>query len=50
MDVAEWSLCVRVSSSVVTQTLLAFPMIGLYLLSIGIAWLFGRDREHPEDE
>ncbi len=35
---------------VVTQTLLAFPMIALYLLSIGIAWTFGRDREHPEEE
>ncbi len=34
---------------VVTQTLLAFPMIGLYLLSIGIAWLFGRDRQHPDE-
>ena len=35
---------------VVTQTLLAFPMIALYLLSIGIAWTFGRDRQHPEDD
>ena len=34
---------------VVTQTLLAFPMIGLYILSIGIAWAFGKDREHPDD-
>lgn len=34
---------------VVTQTLLAFPMIALYLLSIGIAWAFGRDREHPDE-
>jgi len=34
---------------VVTQTLLAFPMIGLYLLSIAIAWLFGRDRQHPDE-
>ncbi len=32
---------------VVTQSLLAFPMIGLYLLSIGIAWVVGRDREIP---
>ena len=32
---------------VVTQSLLAFPMIGLYLLSIGIAWVCGRDREIP---
>ena len=34
---------------VITQTLLAFPMIALYLLSIGIAWMFGRDRQHPEE-
>jgi sec-independent protein translocase protein TatC len=34
---------------VVTQTLLAFPMVGLYLLSIGIAWAFGKDREDPDD-
>jgi len=34
---------------VVTQTLLAFPMVALYLLSIGIAWVFGRDRQHPPD-
>lgn len=34
---------------VVTQTLMAFPMIGLYLFSIGVAWGFGRDREHPDD-
>ncbi|TDI45213.1 MAG: twin-arginine translocase subunit TatC [Acidobacteria bacterium] len=34
---------------VVTQMLLAFPMIVLYVLSIGIAWMFGRDRKHPED-
>ncbi len=35
---------------VVTQTLLAFPMIGLYLLSIGIAWAFGRDRDGSDEE
>jgi sec-independent protein translocase protein TatC len=28
----------------VTQTLLALPMIGLYLLGVGVAWLFGRPR------
>jgi sec-independent protein translocase protein TatC len=32
---------------VVTQTLMAMPMIGLYLFSIGIAWLVGRDRQKP---
>ena len=34
---------------VVTQMLLALPMIALYVLSIGIAWIFGRDRQNPED-
>jgi sec-independent protein translocase protein TatC len=35
---------------VVTQSLLAFPMIGLYILSIGIAAVFGRKREIPNEE
>jgi sec-independent protein translocase protein TatC len=34
---------------VVTQSLLAVPMIGLYLLSIGVAWLCGREREISEE-
>ncbi len=35
---------------VVTQSLLAVPMIGLYILSIGIAWLCARQRERaPEN-
>jgi len=29
----------------VTQTALALPMIGLYLLGVGIAYLFGKKRE-----
>jgi sec-independent protein translocase protein TatC len=33
---------------VVTQSLLAFPMIGLYFLSIGIAAIFGRKRDTDE--
>jgi sec-independent protein translocase protein TatC len=28
-----------------TQTLLAGPMVGLYILSIGLAWLFGKRRK-----
>lgn len=32
---------------VVTQTLMAGPMVLLYLLSIGIAVVFGKDREPP---
>lgn len=35
---------------VVTQSLLAFPMLGLYLLGAGLAWLFGRPRRHPEEK
>ena len=35
---------------VVTQSLLAVPMIGLYLLSIGIAWLCGRERDRQQDD
>jgi sec-independent protein translocase protein TatC len=31
----------------VVQSLLAFPMIGLYVFSIGIAWVVGRHREKP---
>jgi LPXTG-motif cell wall-anchored protein len=30
-----------------TQTAMATPMIGLYLLSIALAWLFGKKRQ-PE--
>ncbi|HXE81282.1 MAG TPA: twin-arginine translocase subunit TatC [Vicinamibacterales bacterium] len=36
------------TSDVVTQTLMAAPMMVLYLVSIGIAWLFGK-RSTPED-
>jgi sec-independent protein translocase protein TatC len=32
---------------VVNQTLLALPMIGLYLLGVLVAWLFGRARKPP---
>lgn len=35
---------------VVTQTLLAFPMVALYLLSVFIAWAVGKDRESPPDD
>ena len=34
---------------VVTQSLLALPMLGLYLLGVGVAWLFGRPRRKPEE-
>jgi sec-independent protein translocase protein TatC len=32
------------TGDMVTQTIFAAPMVGLYLLSIAIAWLFGRKR------
>jgi len=37
------------SSDVVNQTLMAGPMIALYLLSIIIAWVFGRKRRTSDD-
>ena len=33
-----------------TQTIFAMPMIALYILSIGIAWLVGRKRKPAEEE
>jgi sec-independent protein translocase protein TatC len=30
-----------------TQSLMAGPMIGLYIVSIGLAWMFGKRRRHP---
>ncbi len=34
-----------------TQTLFAVPMIGLYLISIVIAWAFGKKRRlEPSEE
>ena len=32
------------------QALLAGPMVGLYVLSIGLAWLFGKKRKKVTDE
>ncbi len=32
------------SGDMLTQTLFALPMIGLYIISIGIAWAFGKRR------
>lgn len=32
----------------VTQSLLAVPMLGLYLIGVAVAWMFGRDRRAPE--
>ena len=38
------------TGDMVTQTIFAAPMVGLYLLSIGIAWFFGKTRLIPDDE
>jgi sec-independent protein translocase protein TatC len=35
---------------VVTQSLLALPMLGLYLLGVGVSWLFGKPRRRPESD
>jgi sec-independent protein translocase protein TatC len=37
-------------ASPVTQTAMAAPMILLYLLSILLAWLFGKKREPIDEE
>jgi sec-independent protein translocase protein TatC len=37
------------SGDMLTQTLFAVPMIGLYLISIAIAWMFGKKRRRPAE-
>ena len=37
------------TGDMVTQTIFAAPMIGIYLLSILVAWMFGRARPEPDD-
>lgn len=37
------------SADVVNQTMLALPMMGLYLLGVLVAWMFGRARRKPQD-
>ena len=37
------------TADVVNQTLLALPMLGLYLLGVLIAFLFGRKRKKPDE-
>jgi sec-independent protein translocase protein TatC len=38
------SAVITPSGDVVNQTMLAAPIIGLYLLGVGVAWLFGKRR------
>jgi len=49
-------LLIFVAAAVITPTgdpmtlvLMAGPMIGLYILSIGLAWIFGKRRRHAEE-
>jgi sec-independent protein translocase protein TatC len=43
------SAVVTPSGDIVTQTILAVPMMGLYLLGVGVAWAFGKPRRAQED-
>jgi sec-independent protein translocase protein TatC len=36
------------SSDMASQMIVAFPMIGLYILSIAIAWIFGKKKRNDE--
>lgn len=44
------SAIITPTPDVVTQTALAGPMVGLYLFGVLIAWIFGRDRRHEEED
>ena len=35
--------------SVVNQVVMAAPMIGLYIISIGVAWVFGKKRAEDDE-
>jgi sec-independent protein translocase protein TatC len=37
------------TGDMVTQSLMAGPMVGLYFLSIGLAWMFGKKRRKAEE-
>jgi sec-independent protein translocase protein TatC len=41
------SAVITPTADAVTQTMLAVPIIGLYLLGVGVAWIFGRPRREP---
>ncbi len=41
------SAVITPTTDAVTQALLAGPMVGLYLLGVAVAWLFGKKREVP---
>lgn len=41
------SAVITPSGDIVIQSALALPIIGLYAIGIGVAWLFGRPRQEP---
>jgi sec-independent protein translocase protein TatC len=41
------SAVITPTPDMVTQTMLAVPMLALYLLGVGVAYLFGRPRRRP---
>jgi sec-independent protein translocase protein TatC len=41
------SAAITPTPDAVTQSALALPMLGLYLLGVAVAWLFGRPRQAP---
>ena len=43
------SAIITPTPDVATQTLLAVPMLGLYLLGVLVAWVFGRPRRRSEE-
>jgi sec-independent protein translocase protein TatC len=43
------SAVITPSADVVTQSMLALPILGLYLLGVAVAWLFGRPRRSAEE-
>jgi sec-independent protein translocase protein TatC len=43
------SAVITPTGDMVTQSLMAGPMVGLYIISIGLAWIFGKRRRHAEE-
>ena len=43
------SAVITPTPDIVTQTVLAGPMVGLYLLGVLVAWVFGEAREPAAD-
>ena len=37
------------TTDMVVQTALALPIIGLYFFGVGVAWIFGRKRQHGDE-